>query len=69
MTANNKVHTNFCNSEEHMNRKHPKTVRLSDMQWNAVKKVQNVVVIDCVRELCWLMSSELEVNQNLGCSR
>jgi hypothetical protein len=68
MTAGSKVHTNHWNSEEQLNRKHLKTMRLSDMQWNTVKQLQNIVVIDCVRELSWHMSSELEVNQNLGCN-
>jgi hypothetical protein len=42
MTAVNKILTNHWNSEEQMNRKHLSTMRLSDMQWNAVKQLQMV---------------------------
>jgi len=42
MTAGNKVLTNHWNSEEQMNRKHLSIMRLSDLQWNAVKKLQMV---------------------------
>jgi len=42
MTAGNKVLTNHWNSEEQMNRKHLSTMRLSDMQWDAVKQLQMV---------------------------
>jgi len=42
MTAGNNVLTNHWNSEEQMNRKHLSTMRLSDLQWNAVKQLQMV---------------------------
>lgn len=42
MTAGNKVLTNHWNSEEQMNRKHLSNMRLSDIQWDAVKQLQMV---------------------------